>query len=385
MVFLGWSFHGRSSHGRSFLKTSTEWSGTLIRHRLHDVSLREVMPGSRAATLWLDVIGQHSSCVIRQTDRLRTLVGSLPSPHRQTPTLVVLFESPECSYFPAGHASGVHLRLDPDTVNAPSPLLVASTSSLLSQAPPHAWPAGERSSSSIIQQTSFPRHGSATVLPRILIPFADALCFMCANLSDIRVIEAQINQWAFASAEIGRDVPMPPILVLLSDSHPLQPTTVRRQLAARTASLKIAVVKIGQSTWSTDGMTPLRERLTPVLLRARRGKSSRKLLFSGCHVMRLLEDYLSSGAIDRSFLYVKIARWLHPVAADLMDHLRCFVEALPKDRDEDFVAESIASSLLLDHFTPGMHGQSPSLLPGPPRNPRRPLVVDGTNCDPIAP
>lgn len=314
----------------------------------------------RADTLWLDISDEEESCVIRQTYRLRTLIQSLPAPSDQTPTLALFFESPERTYFPASQASGVHLRLDPQTERGQHPLLVASTQSLLSHRPSRINASHECGDGSIVQERVFPRSESLSVLPRLLLPFVDVVCFACVNMSDLRVVEAHVNQWILAWGwdGTGTRTPMPGMVVLLAEQHPLQPATVQRQLAKRLPAAKISVVRIDDSTWALRGVTPIRERLGQAAVRAWRWKVDHHLRFSGWHLLGLFEESFGNASRRRPFRYVDAARSAHPVASDLAKHLNNYVQALPPDHDEDFVAESIASACLVDHFTPGMHGAS---------------------------
>lgn len=307
-------------------------------------------------TLWLDIYDKEASCIIRQTPRLRTLVHSLRAPYTQTPTLVLFFESPERRYFPLQEESGVHLRLDSETSNGQCPLLVASTQSLFSHWPSRSLITEESCASSIVQELSFPRHESVAVLPRLLLPFTDIICFKCTNQSDVRIIEAQISQWSFVWREAGTGTPMPGVVVLLADDDNLQPVSLQNQLFRKFPSAKISVVRMDHSTWAVNGLWPIRKRLGQAASRSRRWKASHKVLFSAFHVLGLFEESFGAVTLQRPFHYIQASRSPHPVASDLVQHLNNYAQVLPACYDEDSAAESIASSFLLDHFTPRMHG-----------------------------
>lgn len=308
--------------------------------------------------LWLEIANRDTGCVIRQTQRLRTLTHSLPCPYSQTPTLVLLFESPERKYFPENEEYGIHLRLDPDTAGGRHPLLVASTQSTLSHWPPRHLLNRELSSSSVTQETSFPQQNSISVLPNVLLPFADVLCFVCMNQSDLRTVEAQINQWSLVWRETGAGTPMPGAVVLLPERGHLQPVAVQKELARRLPTAKVSVVRMDQSTWTTNGLKPIRKRLGQAASRSRSWKTGNKVLLSACHIMALLEESIETAMRKRPFHYIEASRSRHPVAPDLVEHLNNYLQKLPTGYDEDFAAESIASTFMVDHFTPGMHGSS---------------------------
>ena len=74
-------------------------------------------------------------------------------------------------------------------------------------------------------------------------------------------------------------------------------------------------------------------------------------------MMMLLEESFRAVTERRAFHCVKASRSRHPVAPDLVMHLRNYALMVPGERgNQEFVAESIAASFLLDHFTPGIHG-----------------------------
>ncbi|KAK8912409.1 Calcium-independent phospholipase A2-gamma [Metarhizium anisopliae] len=154
---------------------------------------------------------------------------------------------------------------------------------------------------------------------------------------------------------------MPGIVVLLAESDNLQPVTVQRQLAKTLPVAKVSVVRIDQSTWTVNGLRPIRKRLGQAASRARRWKISNKVLFSGSHMTGLLEESFGTAQKMRPFRYIEASRSRHPVAPDLVRHLNNYVRMLPRGYDKDFAAESIASSFLVDHFTPAMHG---CIIPG---------------------
>lgn len=322
-------------------------------------------------TLWLDIADEEASCIVRHTYRLRTLIYSLRCPSSQTPSLVLFFESPARRYFPASKVSGVHLRLDTGSGDDAQPFLVARTTSVFSHWPPSCVSAIERNNESTVQERVFPRQESVGVLPKVLLPFTDVLCFMCVNQSDVHVIEAQVSQWMLTGRGTGAACPMPEIVILLAENPQLRPSAIQRQLAKRLSGAKISVVRIDNSTWASQGLKPIRKRLGEAAARVRRWRTMHKLLFSGLHMMALLEESLVTATANNPFRYVEASRRRHPVAVDLAHHLSNFAGVLPASYDEGFAADSIASSFLVDHFTPGMHGSFVDAFRGtlPQRNP----------------
>lgn len=310
----------------------------------------------REDPLWLNIFDEEASCVVQQTFRLQSLTRTLEAPYEQAPSLVLFFESPEHRYFPQQEDAGVYLRLDPDTANEASPLLLASTQSILSHSASRR--RHKHTHCSIAESRCFPKAEALTVLPRLMLPFVDVMCFICINLSDVLAIETQVEQWTLACGEHMTGVSMPAVAVLLGATFPLQPSTMQSRLTKRFPTVTISAVRMGElTTWATSGMRPLRKSLRCATTRARRWKASNRVIFSAIHLTALVrESLIVAAAKKRPFHYIEASRSAHPVAPDLSQHLFAFAKMLPRDMNPNFMAESVAASFFLDHFTPGMHG-----------------------------
>lgn len=333
----------------SILKfTESDYIGATVANNL-------VMHGEH--TLWLHISDQEATCIIRQTSRLRKIVQSLPSPSCQFPGFILLFESPETSCLSGRDGSTVHLRLESESAYHRQPMLIASSQSFLSHG------TGTKvygyTQCNTIQQTAFPRQESTKNLVALYQPFVDVLCFMCINLSDTRDIQAHIDQWCRNLMDATNEVPMPVVMILLAENYPLQPKAVHRFFLQRFPSLKrrLSIVKICPNTWARKGTQLVRARLQEAVSRSQQAKSKRKTLFSATHWMALFEQSFDQLTKSRPFRYIEAARAANPPAPDLAKHLSNYARALQTGHGHGFVAESIASSFILDHFgTSEMHG-----------------------------
>ena len=305
--------------------------------------------------LWLEITDEGSSRTVRQSRRLRTLNSRLPSPAHQHPALALFFESRERVYFPAHENGGIYLRLDPGSQRTSQPLLIGSGRLLQSYFPPKQR-AGSSRCCSVLQEASFP-HDEISLHAAIL-PFVDVISYHCITVGDILNAEAQLYVWLAAWKGSHAELPKPRFVVRLADDYPSLPQTIKRSLLQRLPLLgqSLTVVKLGSATWATHGLQPICERLVPVIERSRRDRRRRKTTFSGYHTQQLVEQSLawSLQAARRNFSYVEAARAYNPVAPDLAAHLGEFLTSRPDCADE-FVAETIASSFLLDHLTDRMH------------------------------
>ena len=190
------------------------------------------------AFLWVDIVDQEASCIARQTCRFRSLIGSLKSPYDQRPSFVLFLDLSKSKYFPEGERSGVHLRCDSVGIKSREPLLIASTQHLLSHPLWRSAHWRKLESGDIVQETALRKDQSLSVLPGMLFPFTDVLCFTGSHQSDIAAIESQINLWFRASKEAVTTLPMPGIVVLLTGAHDMQPVEVERQLAQKFPTLQ---------------------------------------------------------------------------------------------------------------------------------------------------
>lgn len=309
-------------------------------------------------TRWLDIGDEGETRIIRQTARLRNIHSTLPRPSSQCPSLVLCFESFEKQYFPASESRGIYLRLDESTSNEPCPLFIANTTAPRSRWPARRPPQGYRCCS-VTQETSFSVQEASHAVPRVLFPFVDVLCFMCANQYDIRDMEAHIHLWCSTQRTFYAELPMPEIVVLLSDQHSIPPQSLKRDLSQKWKScrLRFSVVKSGQHTYMAHGLHPIRERILPALGRSRDTRARRKQNLSVNHFQELFEHAFGTQSDSAPFQYIQASRTRNPIASDLVQHLSNFVNVVPEDDDGAFVAESIASALLLDHLTALMHGR----------------------------
>ena len=293
---------------------------------------------------------------MRQSRRFRTLVSRLPAPASQHPTVALFFESCERTYFPANENGGIYLRLDPASSKTSQPLLIGHGQSLHSYFPPKLRTGGSRCCS-VLQEGSFPHNEIS--LHAALLPFADVISYRCITVGDVRKAGAQLSIWLRAWETSHAGLHKPRFVVLLADDYPILPQSVKKGLLQNLPLLSqsLTVVKLGCGTWATHGLQPICERLGPVIERSRRDRRRRKTCFSGYHTQQLVEQSLawSLQVSRRNFSYVEAARTYSPVAPDLAAHLREFLASRPDSCADEFVAETIASSFLLDHLTDQMH------------------------------
>lgn len=214
---------------------------------------------------------------------------------------------------------------------------------------------------SVVQEASF--SPASNTLPLLLLPFVDVICFMCTTQYDLRDLESQISIWCRVHRTTHAEFVMPEIVVLLADDYPLPPQKLRRDIAHRVKRMgiqleaRLSVVKLGASAYAKDGLSPIQTRIAVARARSRNNKVKEKLAFSAENFQELIEHAFLAQKSSLPFRYIEASRTHNPVPSDLVQHLRGLLHVLPEDCKDDFVAESIASALLLDHLTERMHSK----------------------------
>ena len=325
-------------------------------------------------TEWIGVAGRGASSVARQTGRLRSLVRSLPSPSSQTPG-VCLFTEPAgatvwkswgvCTTAAPGT---IHAHLDPQTATLQNPLFVAT-----------AFPVrpGRRVDlhkgyrcCSTIGQHALEESLTATdelVRTRLLFPFVDIFGFVCRDSSDVEDIAQTLSVLDTVRRTLPADCVLPEVIVALVGKA-ARGQQVSGALADRIAQLSphlvprcfsaltFSEIECGQLT-SCESEAQLRNCLRDALGRVRSRRAERGLLFSAKHLMALIEVAFDHLPRAEPFDFIEASRLKNPVATDLTQHLASFADRVGSARDlMTFAAETIASSLVLDHCLPRMHG-----------------------------
>ncbi|KAB5514941.1 patatin-like phospholipase-like protein [Coniochaeta sp. 2T2.1] len=328
-------------------------------------------------TAWLRLADQGPSLVVRQTGRLRSLVQSLPSPSSQHPAVVLLLESQNERTITANepctsaNPGSVHLRLDFDTASLKHPLFVASAFPVHSKRR-IALHKGYNCCSTVGQFTlPGPRVSMQTLLySRFLIPFVDVFCFVYHAPPDLENIAQNLLGWV-KTLDQSRAPYVPPeiMIIIATEAVPLVQVSKALLSLLEHASVKLIpeffsalrFVKLPRDKLlSQRGSTRLSRHLVKASGRVRRKRADAGLLFSAVHLMAFSEIAFDQRLSAHPFNFIIASRGLNPVAQNLAEHLINFVSQVQRAEDLiSFAAETIASSLILDHYPPGMHAFKP--------------------------
>lgn len=213
-----------------------------------------------------------------------------------------------------------------------------------------------------------PHQAQANAPLQLLLPYVDVICFPCSSRQCLALL---VRQFACRRSDLWtQDKPQPArgLLVILT-SDKLSEKEVRRVLksssdswlfqpSALTVTRSHAFDGGGDRGGDEDGHTVLKLARKPLqVIRSR--KSGLRLLFSAHHLMALVDASLQEDQPAPG--YVQLSRAARPVASNLSQHLRNFVGLLDRGQGlRGFATDTIAASLFLDHYTPGMHGRAPN-------------------------
>ena len=303
-------------------------------------------------TLWLDTSDLDHGRV-REMARLTDLTSQI-SPEL-CPSLVLLLESRHRHYFPSSERKGVYLRLGSEAVYPHRPILVASI-----QTPGSTWVRRGASHGyqccSVTQETTLPAEVSHYAVPLLLFPFTHVLVFVYQSESDTDDIQLQLHAWQHCQQSFHPRLPMPKIVILKRD-RTLTVGALRKKFAPKLNNTQSEpfVVRIDEQSYSANGLEPICTRLSPALKRSRQERAKNQMLFSVDHFKGLFSYSMATQAQSKPFNIIQASRTRNPVASNLVEHLRNLIYALPDDVDLEFVAESVASTFLFDHWTETMH------------------------------
>ena len=235
---------------------------------------------------------------------------------------------------------------------------------------------GYKCCSTIGQQSlpGLPVSAESALYSQFLFPFVDVFCFVYHGTRDLEDIVQHLVNWVDPR---GKSTTSYIPIIITAEAVPLSRVSedlFQRLAACSTepvpeffSALKFVKIKKDKLI-SPKGRSELYRHLFKASGRIRRKRAERGLVFSGNHLTAFAEIAFHHLISPQSFDFLKASRLLNPVATDLGEHLANFVTQVQRAHDViGFAAETIASSLLLDHYPPGMHGIATYFLKSEPR------------------
>lgn len=320
----------------------------------------------------LCLTNQDTSTTVTQTGRFRSLVNSLQSPRSQYPSLIFFIESQSRRILTASQPctsaspGRIHLSLEPDTVSEEYPTLVASAFSISSTR--RSMLRRKSKCCSVINQQLLDMpaaRSESLIFSRIWFPFVDVFCFVYHSDSDLENIINKMLSLVETQKKSSFDYIMPEIIIVITREE----TKASKNLLTRLESClekpifdyfsALRFEKIQKDALMTPrGRSQLNHQLLKATARTRRKKMDRGVLFSADHLGALFEIAFNGLTSTEPFDFIKASRINNPIADTLLEHLTDFIDQLAGTQDwTSFATETIASSLLLDHYLPEMHGK----------------------------
>ncbi|KAM5359042.1 hypothetical protein ACJA88_015230 [Fusarium oxysporum] len=210
------------------------------------------------------------------------------------------------------------------------------------------------------------------LLRRTLLPSADVICIFVDDLGGFGESLKRLRFWLQSGPPSTSPVRPHILLVVRQEWRQRHESDLQRFVAEhRSRSLDpsfsgITLVGVprmsGKSRRRSGGQTRrwqvLSSELSKALETSRQARRRSDSIFSVHHLAHFLQ-YAASVALSvtaEPFSFVKVSRLHRGIAPDLSDHIRNFLGKFELLKTFQQVAVSlIASSLLLDHYSPGMH------------------------------
>lgn len=210
---------------------------------------------------------------------------------------------------------------------------------------------------------------SSYIYQRLISPFADVICLFVEDVGGINSAIQHLNVWT-SNYQLSSKLSVRPALILVVKRG--QKKQMEMALAVDSTSWsdyfqRIRVVTVSLSTRKLRSRSVKVKPKQCVLLRreillsldaVQKGRLQAGVLFSARHTAEFLFT-ASENAINSTWEplnFIKRAREDSSVASSFSSHVIEFLRFLNNDILQKFAIPHIASSIILDHCRPGMHG-----------------------------
>lgn len=326
-------------------------------------------------TAWLSLHGTDRTRLCH-SNVLGNIVANLDSTAAKWPSLVLLVgHSAQCTQLrrflskierraELDLTPSVRLQLDPDTSFSNFPILLSHSQIpkkvLLAEEPVRNTPCHYNTFRDAPWLSTDPVEAIDDLHRRLLLPFADVICLFASDRDGLQSVAARIVSWSAAERHA---LWHPRVLVVCTAAETRNPAEVQAQLMATVQKLSPLIdlaIFSHISVYLVDrGGQTLKDRIrfeTDVVRNARVNTHS---LFSAAHLDRLFhhacDHFVSSykhpfDPIAASRLHRPVSKDLGICVADVLTDVNSLKELT------EFAVPFIAECLLLDNYSPDVHG-----------------------------
>ncbi|KAH7186367.1 hypothetical protein DER44DRAFT_816943 [Fusarium oxysporum] len=338
-------------------------------------------------TCWLKPWSLGIETGLEVTDRPQRLLKEFENPDAESAGLLVLIgnQSKQAAFKKLSFQTGriraraggeVHLLVSSLKENRRKRIVIADTDASGSQAKLPLLSASACHAVKVYTDTKqqVPEDGLdyENLLRRTLLPSADVVCIFVDDLGGFGESLKRLRFWLQSGPPSTSPVRPHILLVVRQEWRQRHESDLQRFVAEhRSRSLDpsfsgITLVGVprmsGKSRRRSGGQTRrwqvLSSELSKALETSRQARRRSDSIFSVHHLAHFLQ-YAASVALSvtaEPFSFVKVSRLHRGIAPDLSDHIRNFLGKFELLKTFQQVAVPlIASSLLLDHYSPGMH------------------------------
>ncbi|EWZ29069.1 hypothetical protein FOZG_17182 [Fusarium oxysporum Fo47] len=345
-------------------------------------------------TCWLKPWSLGIETGLEVTDRPQRLLKEFENPDAESAGLLVLIgnQSKQAAFKKLSFQTGriraraggeVHLLVSSLKENRRKRVVIADTDASGSQSKLPLLSASACHAVEVYTDTKqqVPEDGLnyENLLRRTLLPSADVVCIFVNDLGGFGESLKRLRFWLQSGPPSTSPVRPHILLVVRQEWRQRHESDLQRFVAEhRSRSLDpsfsgITLVGVprmsGKSRRRSGGQTRRWQVLSSELSKAsetsRQARRRSDSIFSVHHLAHFLQ-YAASVALSvtaEPFSFVKVSRLHRGIAPDLSDHIRSFLGKFELLKTFQQVAVPlIASSLLLDHYSPGMHRRLPERI-----------------------
>lgn len=339
-------------------------------------------------TRWLRLSRNDQGFALEVSDRARRLLDGLPKPDKQSPSTIALVGNQSKLRMlnklgitttgprgKRGHGE-IHMFIAPSSARTDHPILIADGDIPPQNRLGRPWKP-QLCHEINVRPFVAPVQGKIAeiadhIYHRLVLPFADIVCFFATDLGGIEQVVHHVALWMDKGQPTTIEL-HPWLMIVVDDGVEDEILTTFRDLMRAETSIDvmdrfggIRLINLNKTSKlpRASGANPwnrLYREMVDICQLVRQNRLALSYAFTARHLAGFLEYAAShvTEALQQPFNFIRIARLKNPIADDLESHLARFLSHVQSlELLKSFALPMIASSFILDHYTPGMHSKS---------------------------